>query len=55
MYLPMKKDYPDYYKVITDPIDLSTIETKIKGNKASGKKSSFSRAYVPMEDDSVYL
>ncbi|XP_053378046.1 protein polybromo-1-like isoform X6 [Mercenaria mercenaria] len=33
MYLPSKKDYPDYYKVITDPIDLSIIEAKIKGNK----------------------
>ena len=33
MYLPSKKDYPDYYKVITDPIDLSIIEGKIKGNK----------------------
>lgn len=33
MYLPSKKDYPDYYKVITDPIDLSTIEAKIKNNK----------------------
>ncbi|XP_052781676.1 protein polybromo-1-like isoform X8 [Mya arenaria] len=33
MYLPSKKDYPDYYKVITDPIDLSIIESKIKNNK----------------------
>ena len=33
MYLPLKKDYPDYYKVITDPIDLSTIEIKIKNNR----------------------
>jgi len=39
MYLPLKKDYPDYYKVITDPIDLSTIETKIKSNKVNQHRS----------------
>ena len=33
MFLPLKKDYPDYYKVITDPIDMSMIENKIKGDK----------------------
>ena len=33
MFLPSKKDYPDYHKVITDPIDMSMIENKIKGDK----------------------
>ncbi|XP_050414822.1 protein polybromo-1 isoform X3 [Patella vulgata] len=31
--LPSKKDYPDYYKVIMEPIDLSMIENKIKSEK----------------------
>lgn len=32
--LPAKKDYPDYYKVITEPIDMTMIENKIKLDKA---------------------
>jgi len=31
--LPSKKDYPDYYKVISEPIDMTTIESKIKSEK----------------------
>jgi len=31
--LPSKKDYPDYYKVISEPIDMTTIENKIKTDK----------------------
>ncbi|ESO85726.1 hypothetical protein LOTGIDRAFT_227755 [Lottia gigantea] len=31
--LPSKKDYPDYYQVIMEPIDLSMIEAKIKAEK----------------------
>ncbi|KAL3851884.1 hypothetical protein ACJMK2_015582 [Sinanodonta woodiana] len=33
MFLPSKKDYPDYYQVITEPIDLTMIESKIKNDK----------------------
>lgn len=33
MQLPSKKEYPDYYDVITNPIDMSMIEQKIKGNQ----------------------
>ena len=28
--LPSKRDYPDYYKIITNPIDLKTIKRRIK-------------------------
>jgi protein polybromo-1 len=31
MQLPSKKEYPDYYDIITNPIDMSMIEQKIKG------------------------
>ena len=31
--LPSKKDYPNYYKVITEPIDLGIIENSIKADK----------------------
>ncbi|XP_069101022.1 protein polybromo-1-like isoform X18 [Argopecten irradians] len=31
--LPSKRDYPDYYQVILQPIDMVTIEAKIKGEK----------------------
>ena len=30
---PSKKDYPDYYKVITQPMDMETIDEKIKKNQ----------------------
>jgi len=30
---PSKKLYPDYYKVIAEPIDMLTIEEKIKQEK----------------------
>ncbi|XP_033746616.1 protein polybromo-1-like isoform X8 [Pecten maximus] len=33
MELPSKRDYPDYYQVILQPIDMVTIEAKIKGEK----------------------
>ena len=31
--LPSQKRYPEYYKVISEPIDLKTIATKIVDNK----------------------
>ena len=31
--LPSKKDYPDYYQVITDPIDMQIIEQNIRDGK----------------------
>lgn len=33
MERPSKKLYPDYYKVIAEPIDMITIEEKIKQEK----------------------
>lgn len=33
MEKPSKKTYPDYYQVITEPIDMLTIETNIKAEK----------------------
>ncbi len=30
MVKPSKKDYPDYYKIIQDPMDLRTIENNIR-------------------------
>ncbi|XP_050687170.1 protein polybromo-1-like isoform X6 [Eriocheir sinensis] len=30
---PNRRDYPDYYEVITQPIDMETIESKIKGER----------------------
>ena len=37
MKLPCKKDYPDYYEVISKPIDMGIIETRIKtGHYKSG-------------------
>ena len=33
--LPLKKDYPDYYKVISEPIDMMIIENKIKSDKVN--------------------
>ena len=29
---PSKRDYPDYYEVITNPMDMTTINSKIKTN-----------------------
>ncbi len=31
MEKPSKKDYPDYYEVITNPIDMEMVNEKIKG------------------------
>lgn len=33
MVKPSKKDYPDYYKVILEPMDLRTIESNIRAEK----------------------
>ena len=30
---PSRKDYPDYYKLVLEPIDMKTIEKKIKQDK----------------------
>ena len=31
--LPARRDYPDYYQVISEPIDMTIIETKLKQDK----------------------
>eukprot|EP00095_Tigriopus_kingsejongensis_P009080 maker-scaffold742_size103727-snap-gene-0.20 protein:Tk09080 transcript:maker-scaffold742_size103727-snap-gene-0.20-mRNA-1 annotation:"protein polybromo-1 isoform x2" len=33
MEKPSKKDYPDYYEIITSPMDMNTINMKIKGGQ----------------------
>lgn len=33
MVKPSKKDYPDYYKVILEPMDLKTIEQNIRSER----------------------
>lgn len=33
MVKPSKKDYPDYYKVILEPMDLKTIEHNIRSER----------------------
>ncbi|XP_015202665.1 protein polybromo-1 isoform X5 [Lepisosteus oculatus] len=33
MVKPSKKDYPDYYKIILEPVDLKTIEHNIRSDK----------------------
>ncbi|XP_075177852.1 LOW QUALITY PROTEIN: protein polybromo-1 [Anomaloglossus baeobatrachus] len=35
MFKPSKKDYPDYYKIILEPMDLKTIEHNIRSDKYS--------------------
>ncbi|XP_067123626.1 protein polybromo-1 isoform X3 [Centruroides vittatus] len=39
MEKPSKKDYPDYYEIITNPIDMKTIETNIKLDKYLSEES----------------
>ncbi|XP_064633737.1 protein polybromo-1-like isoform X4 [Lineus longissimus] len=38
MELPSKKDYPDYYHVISEPIDMSMIERKILEDKYTSEQ-----------------
>lgn len=33
MFKPSKKDYPDYYKIILEPMDLKTVEQNIRTDK----------------------
>lgn len=33
MEKPSRKEYPEYYRIITDPIDMVTIEANIKNEK----------------------
>ena len=33
MDVPKQRDYPDYYDVITNPIDMKEIRRKIENNK----------------------
>ncbi|XP_075431138.1 protein polybromo-1 isoform X17 [Ascaphus truei] len=37
MFKPSKKDYPDYYKIILEPMDLKTIEHNIRIDKYSAE------------------
>ncbi|XP_032996604.1 protein polybromo-1 isoform X14 [Lacerta agilis] len=39
MVKPSKKDYPDYYKIILEPMDLKTIEHNIRSDKYAGEES----------------
>ena len=36
--LPDKKEYPDYYQVISDPIDMEMIEQNINTGKVGAGK-----------------
>ena len=36
--LPSKKEYPDYYQVISEPIDMKMIEYKIKQSQVRLRK-----------------
>lgn len=35
MILPSKEDYPDYYEVIQEPVDLTMIKERMDSNKVS--------------------
>ncbi|KAM7170449.1 protein polybromo-1 isoform 4-T7 [Macrochelys suwanniensis] len=39
MVKPSKKDYPDYYKIILEPMDLKIIEHNIRSDKYSGEEA----------------
>ncbi|GIY61633.1 protein polybromo-1 [Caerostris extrusa] len=39
MEKPSKKDYPDYYEIIANPIDMKTIDSNIKADKYSNEDS----------------
>ncbi|KAL8620376.1 hypothetical protein ACOMHN_013001 [Nucella lapillus] len=39
MGLPSRKDYPDYYQVIMEPIDMTMIDAKIKTDKYSSEQA----------------
>lgn len=41
--LPSKKDYPDYYTVITDPIDMATIEVNLKEGKVCASHDNYNK------------
>lgn len=56
---PSKKLYPDYYKVIAEPIDMLTIEDKIKQEKYKSEEEilqdfkvciSFGINYIQLND-----
>lgn len=38
MVKPSKKDYPDYYKIILEPMDLKIIEHNIRNDKYAGEE-----------------
>ncbi|GBO14463.1 Protein polybromo-1, partial [Araneus ventricosus] len=39
MEKPSKKDYPDYYEIIANPIDMKTIDSNIKADKYVNEES----------------
>lgn len=39
MVKPSKKDYPDYYNVILEPVDLKTIEQSIRSERYSTEEA----------------
>lgn len=39
MVKPSKKDYPDYYQIIQDPMDLRTIENNIRTERYNNEEA----------------
>ena len=46
MEKPSKKLYPDYYRIISEPIDMMTIEANIKHDKYNGLQSNISYTFA---------
>lgn len=54
MERPSKKLYPDYYKVIAEPIDMLTIEEKIKQEKYKSEEEILRDFKVTFQINTIY-
>ncbi|XP_065288533.2 protein polybromo-1 isoform X6 [Dermacentor albipictus] len=54
MEKPSRKDYPDYYEVITNPIDMKTIHENVKNNKYSSEDAMVSDVKLMFSNCRMY-
>lgn len=52
--LPSEKEYPDYYQVIPEPIDLKEIEHRIKTDKYEGEEGLVSDLELMLKNAKCY-
>ncbi|XP_077556575.1 protein polybromo isoform X3 [Haemaphysalis longicornis] len=54
MEKPLRKDYPDYYEVIANPIDMKTIDENVKANRYNSEEAMVSDVKLMFSNCRLY-